>query len=216
MTFAVREELEALPLRMRNLPVDERGYPVPWFVAWQDGKPEFRAMDQAKWVKAVRFHLCWVCGGELGIYKTFVAGPMCGINRTSAEPPCHQECAQWSARNCPFLSNPQQARREMHDGMSLVDAPGFALQRNPGVTLLWTTKTYSVFDDGHGKPLISFGEPTNVEFIAEGRKATRAEIEYSIETGLPALVALAQQQDGAMKYLMEARDKFLQYLPEAA
>jgi hypothetical protein len=35
---------------------------------------------------------------------SFVVGPMCGINRNSAEPPSHKECAQWSARNCPFLS----------------------------------------------------------------------------------------------------------------
>jgi hypothetical protein len=38
----LRPELTELPLRMRGLPLDERGYPVPWFVAWIDGKPEFR------------------------------------------------------------------------------------------------------------------------------------------------------------------------------
>ena len=41
----LRAELEALPARLHFLPVDERGYPVPWFVAWRDGKPEFRAME---------------------------------------------------------------------------------------------------------------------------------------------------------------------------
>jgi hypothetical protein len=106
-TVAIRPELEALPSRMKTLPVDERGYPVPWFVDWVDGKPEFRAMDGNKWESAVRYRLCWVCGGTLGVNKSFVAGPMCGINRTSAEPPCHLECATWSARNCPFLKNPQ-------------------------------------------------------------------------------------------------------------
>jgi hypothetical protein len=52
---------------MSDLPVDERGFPVPWFVAWFDGKPEFRAMDGLKWIRAVREHLCWVCGGRLGV-----------------------------------------------------------------------------------------------------------------------------------------------------
>jgi hypothetical protein len=66
---------------------------VPWFVAWFDGKPEFRAMDGLKWIRAVREHLCWVCGGRLGVWQTFVLGPMCGINRTTVEPPCHLECA---------------------------------------------------------------------------------------------------------------------------
>ena len=211
----LRPELEGLPLRMRGLAVDGRGYPVPWFVAWVDGKPEFRAMDAEKWMKAVRFKLCWVCGDKLGVYKTFVAGPMCGINRTSGEPPCHLECAQWSSRNCPFLSNPKQARRDL-EGVSLADAAGFALERNPGVTLLWTTKTYSVFDDGHGKPLITFGEPESVEWIAEGRAAKREEILRSIATGLPALMALAQQQEGAVKELIARRDEFIaRWLPNA-
>lgn len=210
----MRKELESLPLRMRDLPEDERGYPVPWFVAWQDGQPEFRAMDGEKWIRAVRFKLCWVCGKALGIYKTFVAGPMCGINRTSSEPPSHLECAQWSARNCPFLNNPDQARRDLPNTLC---PAGFMLERNPGVTLLWTTKTYSVFDDVHGRPLITFGEPESVEWIAEGRKATRAEILHSIDTGMPALVALAQTQDGALKHLLDTKERFVSnYLPEAA
>jgi len=36
---ALRESLPSLPLAMRGLPRDHRGYPVPWFVAWVDGKP---------------------------------------------------------------------------------------------------------------------------------------------------------------------------------
>ena len=104
--------METLPARMRGLPVDERGYVVPWFVDWLDGKPEFRAMDRSKFVRAIRERLCWVCGEKLGVYLTFVAGPMCGINRTSGEPPCHADCALWSALNCPFLSNPRMVRRE--------------------------------------------------------------------------------------------------------
>lgn len=49
---------KTLPARMRDLPIDDRGYPVPWFVAWVDGKPEFRAMDQEKFIRALREKLC--------------------------------------------------------------------------------------------------------------------------------------------------------------
>lgn len=101
-----------LPERMADLPVDDRGYPVPWFVAWHDGKPEFRAMDPAKFARAIKEKRCWVCGERLGVNLCFVAGPMCGINRTSSEPPSHLMCARWSAQNCPFLSNPRMVRRE--------------------------------------------------------------------------------------------------------
>lgn len=91
-----RPDLEAPPDRIRKLAI-YRGFPVPWFVDWvpasQDGGtvliPEFRAMDGEKLVAAINQRLCWVCGEGLGKFMTFVAGPMCGINRTSAEPPSH-------------------------------------------------------------------------------------------------------------------------------
>src|SRR6516164_3611940 len=102
----LHDGLEPLPDKLKHLPIDERGYPVPWFVDWVDGKPEFRAMDGRKFRDAIKKRLCWVCGDRLGINLAFLAGPMCGINRTSAEPPSHYICAAWSARNCPFLNNP--------------------------------------------------------------------------------------------------------------
>jgi hypothetical protein len=211
----LRPELEALPLQMRNLPVDDRGYVVPWFVDWLDGKPEFRAMDQRKWLRAVRDKLCWVCGGRLGRYMTFVAGPMCGINRTSSEPPCHLKCAQWSARNCPFLNNPESVRRvDELIGADMSNSSGIALSRNPGVAMLWTTKDFSVFQDGKGQPLLHMGAPESVEWYACGKIATRDEVKRSIDSGLPALVTIAMQQDGAMKFLNKAVEEFERFLPE--
>jgi LAGLIDADG-like domain len=99
MTQQLHPGLEAVPDRLKKLPV-YRGYPVPWFVDWIGDVPEFRAMDGDKWHLAINNKLCWVCGEQLGRFMTFVVGPMCGINRTTSEPPCHLECAQWSVRNC--------------------------------------------------------------------------------------------------------------------
>jgi hypothetical protein len=214
-TMQVRPELEEMPRRMRNLPVDKRGYPVPWFVAWQNGEPEFRALDPEKWIRAVRDKLCWVCGESMGIYKVFVLGPMCGINRTAAEPPCHMDCARWSVRNCPFLKNPDEVRRESKE-LHLEDGSGFALQRNPGVTLLWATKTLSIFNDEKGKPLIHIGEPELIEWWCRGLPAKREEVLQSIEEGMPALMALALQQEGAVPYLLKMRADFeAKHLPPA-
>jgi hypothetical protein len=213
----LRPELEALPTRMRSLPVDERGYVVPWFVDWENGKPEFRAMDPEKWVQAVRFKKCWVCGERLRRLMTFVAGPMCGINRTSSEPPCHLECAIWSARNCPFLSNPEAVRRTdetIHNDLPCIG--GMGLKRNPGVTMLWSTKDYSIFDDGKGGRLIQMGEPEHVEWYANGKIASREQVQASIDSGLPALVTMAKQQDGAMKFLEECVLGFKKFLPSSA
>jgi hypothetical protein len=197
MTTALKSNLEPLPERMRNLRIDERGYPVPWFVAWvEDGhgreRPEFRAMDARKWRQAVKLKLCWVCGQQLGRWLAFPIGPMCAVNRVTAEPPSHRECAEYSIRNCPFLSQPQMVRRT--DGLpEEVGEVGFMIKRNPGVVCLWITRGYELFDDGRGKPLITIGKPDTVTWWREGRPATRAEVEESIESGLPILISAARQ-----------------------
>jgi hypothetical protein len=228
----LRKELEALPTRMRRLSLDARGYPVPWFVAWQNGAPEFRAMDVAKLRRAVRERRCWVCGQILGRHLAFVVGPMCGVNRTSAEPPSHLECAEWSARNCPFLSRPHMVRREddvINDAALLKQSDGFALARNPGVTLVWITRHYRTFRGPGpivagkpaggtlGKLLFEMGEPERVLFYASGRPATRAEVVAAVESGLPALAEMAelQREEGAPAALLAMKAKFEAWYPNA-
>jgi hypothetical protein len=213
----MRPELEPLPRHMLALPLDKRGFPVPWFVAWIDGEPEFRAMDGHKFAKALKDRRCWVCGEPLGTFVSFTSGPMCGINRTSAEPPSHRDCAQWSARNCPFLTLRQVQRRE-DDVVNEQTCPmaGHGLTHNPGVCLVWTTKSYKPFrvpKDNGGGVLIEMGEPTSVEFYHRGRPATRAEIDAAIAKGFPKLVELAEQQEGAMPQLTLQRARFEALLP---
>jgi hypothetical protein len=210
----LRPDIDALPLWMLDLPVDpERHIPVPWFVPWIDGKPEFRAGDAVKRLLAVQDKRCWVCGKKLGAYLVYVIGAMCGINRTTSEPACHQACARWSARNCPFLSRPRMVRRDDGEFEEMTTAPGEALTRNPGVTLLWTTKSFRRFSDGRGGWLIEIGEPLAVEWWAERRPATRAEVEESVRTGLPFLENLARLQPGAMEALHEKAAEFTKYYP---
>jgi hypothetical protein len=181
---------------MKSLSIDERGYPVPWFVAWIDGKPEFRVADAEKLHAAIRKSLCWVCGQPLGRWKVFVIGPMCAINRISAEPPNHRDCAEYSVRACPFLSRPQMTRRE-NDLPETYDEPaGCMIKRNPGVMLLWTTDSYRIMHApaGHAGVLFEIGDPERVACYAEGRPATADEIRKSIETGLPLLRETAGSQ----------------------
>jgi hypothetical protein len=187
---------------MRDLPLDERGYPVPWFVAFIKGKPDFRVMDPVKYKRAISEQRCWVCGAHLGVWKVFTIGPMCAINRTTSEPPSHLDCARWSARNCPFLSRPHMVRREndMPEGIEGCIG-GMMIKRNPGVTLLWVTKSFETWRDPKGGPLIEVGPPESLEWWAEGKHATREQVEHSIETGLPALREIAATQDGAMELL---------------
>jgi hypothetical protein len=177
-----------MPLGIAALPRDERGYPVPYFVQWIDGKPDFRIIDPSK-IRACKLaSLCWVCGKPLGDLFAFVIGPMCAINRTSAEPPSHIDCARWSVRACPFLTKPQMKRREDELTEQYEDnVPGFGLKRNPEVSMVWETNFYELFQDGRGGELVKIGPPESISYWKEGRLATREEILHSIETGIPLL-----------------------------
>lgn len=180
-----------LPLRMRALPVDARGFPVPYFVKWFDGVPDFTVVDPEKFGRAVRFRRCWICGEVMGRHMAFVVGPMCCVNRISGEPPSHLTCARFALKACPFLTRPLAKRKEQREGT--VAAPGM-IERNPGVSALWVTGGYEVVEaqGGLGNVLIEMGAPELVEWWAHGRKATAEEIEDSVEAGMPALVALCE------------------------
>lgn len=174
------------PKRLHWRPISEKGFPVPWFVAWIDGKPDFRVADSDKYRRAIQHDLCWMCGQTLGRHKAFVLGPMCAINRTTAEPPCHRECAEYAAKACPFLTKPRMRRNDADRPDEAVNPGGIMITRNPGVVLIWMTRAYQVFRSGAGR-LIKLGEPTEIMAYAEGRPATRAELEASINSGLPLL-----------------------------
>jgi hypothetical protein len=205
-----------MPASIRGLPIDPvRKVPVPWFVAWIDGKPEFRVADQAKEALAVRERRCWVCGGVLDNRVTFLIGPMCVVNRISSEPPSHPACAEYSARACPFLSRPNMVRREggLPEERSCA---GIMVERNPGVTCLWTAKSPGAapFPNGPGT-LYRLWEPTGLSWWAEGRAATRAEVDASVESGLPILRQMAERQAPAAvallaKMIREAEPLFAQ------
>ena len=201
-----------IPQKMKHLPIDPKwNLPIPWFVAWIDGKPHFPVVDGAKWMRAVTHDLCWICGKSLTNNPVFVIGPMCGVNRVSAEPPCHLCCAVYAAQACPFLSTPGMKRMDV-SGLGAVEAAGFGLKRNPGCCGVSITTSYEIFN-AHNGPLIRIGEPIHVNWFAEGRSATREEIQASITSGLPSLMEMAEQ-DGPeavaeLKQLTLALNKWL-------
>lgn len=190
-----------LPDRMRRLPVDHRGFPVPWFVHWQGGEPLFPVADADKLVRASKQDLCWVCGEKLGRWRASVIGPMCAINRTIAEPQSHVECARFAARRCPFLSQPRMGRVPTAKlPADKVDAAGIGIKRNPGVACVWVetakTKPFRV-DNGW---LFELGDPAAVEWWCEGREATRDEVMASIDSGLPLLLdAIKREPPGCQR-----------------
>src|SRR5262252_8544983 len=102
--------------RILALPRDHRGFVIPWFVQIdKDGTPDFRCIGVGKWERAIKHKRCWVCGEPLGVNMTFVIGPMCAVNRVTSEPGNHLQCAEFAARNCPFLVKPRMQYQPADD-----------------------------------------------------------------------------------------------------
>lgn len=63
----------AVPARIKALPVEARGYPVPYFVGYLNGAPDFRVADRAKLKQAITHKRCWIRGQTLGAYLVFIS-----------------------------------------------------------------------------------------------------------------------------------------------
>jgi hypothetical protein len=224
--------LPEVPRRMRKLRQDERGYPVPYFVRWfgMDGKPvhglpgeadrpDFRYADQGfRWLA---FHkgLCWLCGEPTGTHKVYVIGPMCVVNRATSEPACHRDCAEFAAKACPFLVHPREKRNDKGLGPEALSPGGIMIRRNPGCVALYETPEAEIerapAEHGGGW-IIRLGAPSRVDWWAEGRQATRAEVMASIESGYPILFGMASKEGmAAIDELGRMHVAAMQFLPAA-
>lgn len=131
--LAARIAAVPIPRHMAGRPIDGRGFPVPYFVAWLDeqgnempegqGRPDHRVVDVAKMARCVKLGLCWLCGHTLGRWRALVVGPMCLVNRTTPEPDSHVDCAEYAARACPFLANERARRRAGPNDWKHASAP---------------------------------------------------------------------------------------------
>jgi hypothetical protein len=218
--YALRPNLPLLPDHMKALPVDSRGFPIPFFVAkLDDGTYDFRIADTEKRQRAVDRDLCWVCGNRLRRTYAFVVGPMCVCTGTTSEPACHIDCALFSAQACPFLTQPRMRRNANGlDDIGVVAAPGNHIMRNPGASAVYLTRGYRTFPVGRRHWLIKMNAPIRIHWFAHGRVASRAEVQASIDSGLPLLQAEARKErdsDGALAELAGCVTRMQAWLPAA-
>ncbi|MFJ5038011.1 hypothetical protein [Streptomyces parvulus] len=201
-----------VPTRLARRPLDKHGRLVPWFVGYVDGQPDHRLVRPGGIRDAVRFGLCFLCGDVLGSYQTFVIGPMCAINRVTAEPPAHRDCAEYAAVACPFLTHPHMRRRPDLPEHTVVP-DGEMDPRNPGCCVTWTVRSWS---QKRGMQLFDLGEPTQVDWWREGRPATYTEALDALVSGHEALKEIADQDERPLRAAADLEDQYWKatnYLP---
>lgn len=107
-----------IPKELAHLKLDSRGYPIPYFVSYRDGEPEFRIMDTNRLQMIVERKVCHICGKKLpSDYCYFIAGPMGLKNKISTDAGMHRVCAEFSMKACPHLYL-QKAERRLNDALA--------------------------------------------------------------------------------------------------
>lgn len=177
-----------IPRNMLSLKRDKSGLPIPFFVVMESGIPEFRVADGRKALACVQHQRCWICGKEMEPGRSvFVVGPSALLNRVSAEPPSHSECARYAVRVCPFMSNPDFVRRKEHFPDGTI-SPGLSIKENPGVMLLWYASGYKIESSSNGGGLFIIPNPSKIVYFRHGRKATGEEIQAALKASYDRFV----------------------------
>src|SRR5687767_8294569 len=66
-----------MPPRIKQLPVNQEGWPELFFAAPVDnhGRKDLRVADERKRVRCFQADLCWLCGERLGRYQSVCDRP---------------------------------------------------------------------------------------------------------------------------------------------
>lgn len=103
-----------IPERMSSLPLDERGYPIPFIVFRDDNnKPHFTINDEYKRLSIIKQDRCPICGEKLLRGRWFVGGPLSAFHPEGLylDSGMHHECMNYAMQVCPYLAAPKYLKR---------------------------------------------------------------------------------------------------------
>lgn len=110
------KHIPQIPKELAHLKVDERGYPIPFFVTKRDGKPDFVLLNTKRQDDCIEGKLCPICGKKLyKDYQYVITGPIGLKNRYISDPPMHRICAEFSMQACPHMHFQKAERKDLAD-----------------------------------------------------------------------------------------------------
>lgn len=107
------EQVE-VPIWMRKLPKDRRGYPIPHIVKVDNqGRPHFTINEESKRQEVIKKDQCSICGSKLLTRRASIGGPAAAFHPHGAfiDTPMHLECARYALQVCPYLAAPHYTKR---------------------------------------------------------------------------------------------------------
>lgn len=160
-----------VPKQLAHLKIDSRGYPIPYFVSWIDGKPEFRFLEQDRLDMILERKVCHICGKKLPQdFFYFIAGPWGLHNKISTDAPMHRLCAEFSLVACPHLYL-QKAERRDNDPLAktLLNERAKHDPGKPDTLFLVKCDKIKITRDG-GRPYIHFRPVSTEKHVYENGK----------------------------------------------
>lgn len=102
-----------IPDRMKSLPRDRRGYPIPFVVhVDKEGQPYFQLDAASKVNHCMLERRCTMCGQEL-LGDCWLVGPYTRAYRPPGifhDGAVHKECGTYALQVCPFLAAPSYSK----------------------------------------------------------------------------------------------------------
>ena len=168
-----------IPKELSHLKTDKRGYPIPYFVSWVNGEPEFRFIDAARIKMIIDKKVCHICGLKLNKdYNYVISGPIGYSNRVSSDACMHRVCAEFSLRACPHLYMQKAERREGDDLAKKViehstNAPFAVADKPTEFRLIRVSKWWAI--EENGGPLIRYNPVSYESYHYINGKLTKDE-----------------------------------------
>lgn len=102
-----------IPPELSHLELDERGYPIPYFVGKINGKFNFKYQDRKKRDSCIQFRWCPICAKRLDKEFSYViTGPRGLKNKVVSDAPMHLLCAEFTLKTCPHIHFEKAERKE--------------------------------------------------------------------------------------------------------
>jgi len=146
-----------IPPFLDHLKVDARGYPIPFFVPYIDGKPDFRFVTAEKIHLCVEKKLCGICGKKLFEFSYFCTGPVGLQSGSHSDPPAHKQCLEYALKTCPHLvfeKTTRNERGELYKELREQDFVG--IETKPKEFYLIKADKFKLVTLPHGQDILTF------------------------------------------------------------
>lgn len=168
-----------IPKELSHLKVDKRGYPVPFFVSYIKGEPEFRFLNPDRLQMIFDTKVCNICGKKLPKdYCYFISGPLGLKNCVATDGGMHRVCAEFSLQACPhiFFQKAQYRENDERGKIAAANTPAYQVKEKPTELFLVKVDKWEQFP---GEYMLKFRPVSNERYEYIDGKLLKAAAPYT-------------------------------------